>query len=373
MPCLRPLLATLLLATLTACGGSDSGSGNTFTVADVEFSGPTLVVAAADFTGAEGVVFAADPADATRLASGPDPVSTDVVLRAADGRVYALNRTAGNLQLLDPARGLATGTSQFSTGAGSNPHDLAVVDGRAYVSRYGLASLLVIDPTTGSELATIDLATLADGDQIPEMDRLAVWQGKLVVTLQRLDENSFFAPTDHSSVAIVDPTTNQLTGHFDLASPNPVSALASDGNALFVATTGSWGVADGGIERLNPDLTGSTTVVEGAELDGDLGELAIVSPTKGYVVVSGLDWENPNNRVVAFNPTSGAIGATVYQTAAYLPEIATSPDHAWLAIADRNPAAPGVVLVDPATDQVVSTAPINNGERLPPSSLLFLP
>ncbi|HBB40068.1 MAG TPA: hypothetical protein DC005_01195, partial [Proteobacteria bacterium] len=69
---------------------------------------------------------------------------------------------------------------------------------------------------------------------------------------------------------------------------------------------------------------------------GDLGELAIVSPTKGYVVVSGLDWENPNNRVVAFNPTSGAIGATVYQTAAYLPEIATSPDHAWLAIADRN-------------------------------------
>ena len=364
------LLTPLLLATLTACGGSDGGSGRTFSVANVEFHGPTLVVAAAEYTGTEGVVFAADPADPSQVATGPDPVSTDVVLRVAGGRVYALNRTAGNLQLLDPAAGLATGTSQFSTGTASNPHDVVVVGGRAYVSRYGLASLLVMDPSDGSELATIDLSHLADDDGIPEMDQMAVWEGNLVVSLQRLDEDGWFAPTGHSTVAVIDPATDQVTGSFELVSTNPISRFATDGTHLYIATTGSFGEADGGIERLADDLTGSTTLVSGADLGGDLGELAIVSPTKGYVVVSALDFTG--SRVVAFNPTTGEVGDTVYQTAAYLPEITASPDGTRLAIADRDPAAPGVVLLDTATDQVVTTAPVNDANQLPPSSMVFV-
>lgn len=368
---LRTLASLLLLAALAACGGSDGGGGTTFSVDSVEFHRPTLVVAAAEFTGTQGVVFAADPNDPGRVATAPDPVSTDVVVRASAGSVYALNRTAGNLQVLDPGLGLATNALQFSTGLASNPHDVVVVGGRAYVTRYGKGSLLVIDPADGSELDTIDLTPLADGDGIPEMDRIIEWHGKLLVTLQRLDEDAWFTPTDRSTVAVIDPTTNQVTAFFDLEGVNPISRFATDGDHLFVATVGSWGVADGGIERLNDELTGAATVVTGADFDGDLGELAIVSSTKGYVVVSALDFSG--NRVVAFNPSTGLIGATVYQTTAYLPEITASPDGTLLAIADQSPAAPGVVLIDTATDQPVTTAPINDDNQLPPSSMVFLP
>lgn len=367
---LRTLASLLLLAALAACGGSDGGGGTTFSVDSVEFHGPTLVVAAAEFTGTQGVVFAADPNDPQRVATAPDPVSTDVVVRASAGSVYALNRTAGNLQVLDPGLGLATHELQFSTGPASNPHDVVVVDGRAYVTRYGKGSLLVIDPADGRELDTIDLSGLADADEIPEMDRIIEWHGKLLVTLQRLDEAAWFTPTDRSTVAVIDPATNEVT-QFDLEGVNPISRFATDGDHLFVATVGSWGVADGGIERLNDELSGATTVITGADLDGDLGELAIVSSTKGYVVVSALDFSK--NRVVAFNPSTGLIGATVYQTTAYLPEITASPDGTLLAIADQSPAAPGVVLIDTATDRPVTTAPINDDNQLPPSSMVFLP
>jgi len=364
------LTTTLLLTTLTACGGSDGGSGRTFTVANATFNGTTLVVAAAEFSGTEGRVFAADPADPSQVAAAPDPVATDVVLRAAGGQVYALNRFgADNLQRLDPATGLTT-AYQVSMGSGSNPHDVALVNGRLYVTRYGATSLRVVDPTDGSELATIDLAAFADPDGIPEMDQMALWRGQLLVTLQRLDENTFFSPTDHSTVVVIDPATNQVTGSFDLQGVNPASRLAADGNHLYVTTTGSFGVADGGIERLDDDLTGSTTVVTGKALGGDLGQLAIVSPTQGYVVVSALDFSS--NRVVAFDPSSGAILGDVYTTAAFLPEITASPDGSLLAIADRDSHAPGVVLVDTATDKVVTTAPVNDANQLPPSSMVFV-
>jgi len=364
---LLPLLAVLLLSTLAACGGSGGGSSSsTFSVANVTFQGPTLVVAAADFSATQGQLFAADPADPTQVATGPDPVSTDVVLRVTGGQVYALNRFgADNLQRLDQALGLKT-TYQVSTGGGSNPHDVLLTQGRLYVTRYGAASLLVADPADGSELATIDLSAYDDADGIPEMDQMALWNGKLLVTLQLLDG---FTPTDRSTVAVIDPATNRVDASFDLQGVNPASRLASDGAHLYVVTTGSFGVADGGIERLADDLTGSTTVVSGGDLGGDLGELAIVSPTKGYVVVTGSDF---SNRVVAFNPTTGAIGTTVYETAAYLPEITASPDGSLLAIADRDTATPGVVLLDTATDQVVTAAPINDANQLPPSSMVFV-
>ncbi len=369
---LRTLATTLLLAALAACGSSGGDSHLRFSVGDVTFDSNTLVVAAAEYSGTEGRVFASTSEANPTVATAPDPVSTDVVVRTAGSLVYILNRTAGSLQPLDPAQGLAT-TYQVSTGSGSNPHDLVLVDGRLYITRYGDAALLVADPADGSELATIDLARFADADGIPEMDRIALWRGSLLVTLQRLDEDNFFTPTDRSTVAVIDPATNQVTTSFDLVGVNPNSRFATDGDHLFVATTGSWGVADGGIERLADDLTASTTVVSGNDLGGDPGELVIVSPTKGYVVVSGLDWANPDNRVVAFNPATGDIGTTVYETTAYLPEITASPDGSLLAIADQSPADPGVVLIDTTTDQPVATAPINDANHLPPSSMVFLP
>src|SRR5439155_9024077 len=59
-----------------------------------------------------------------RVAHAATPIHSDAVVRAAGERVYVVNRFLGdNLQVLDPAHGLAT-LLQCSTGPGSNPHDV---------------------------------------------------------------------------------------------------------------------------------------------------------------------------------------------------------------------------------------------------------
>jgi hypothetical protein len=371
---LAHLATALLLAALAACGSSSSsddvdGDG-VLNAADL-LPGFTLVVAAADFTSPEGRAFAATPA----ITVGPDPISTDVVLREHDGTVYAINRFgADNVQVLDPAGGLAA-TVQFSTGNGSNPHDIAVVGPhRAYVTRNQEAALLIVDPTTGDELGAVDLAALADGDGLPEMDQMARVGGDLFVTLQLLDQDNFFVPSGPGAVAVIDLANDQVVTSFELQGKNPASRLESDGRYLYVAATGDFGVDDGGIERIDPsDPTGSTLVVGGADLGGDLGELAIVGPTKGYVVVSAFDFASgaSSSRVVAFDPSTGAVLGTVFRNDAFLPDLRVSPDSTLLAIADRTSANPGVLLLDTATDQLVA-GPIHDASQLPPSSFVFV-
>ena len=374
-PLRRFALAAALLLAIAACGGgsssTDDADGDGVLDAADLLPGYTLVVAAADFTSPEGRVFAATPA----VTVGPDPISTDVVLREHGGMVYAINRFgADNIQVLDPAAGFAT-TVQYSTGNGSNPHDIAVVaPHRAYVTRNQEATLRVVDPATGDELGTIDLAALADGDGLPEMDQMALVGDDLFVTLQRLDQDNFFIPSGPGAVAVIDTTSEQVVASFALQGRNPASRLENDGRYLYVATTGDFGVADGGVERIDPsDATASTTVVSGADLGGDLSELAIAGATKGYVVVSAFDFASgaSSNRVVAFNPTTGVILGDVFANNAFLPDIRISPDGALLAITDRTPANPGVLFFDTATHGLVA-GPIHDPSRLPPSSLVFV-
>jgi len=372
---LTHLFAALLLSVVAACGGSSATSNDVdgdgiLNAADV-LPGYTLVVAAADFTSPEGRVFAATPA----VTVGPDPVSTDVFLREHGGRVYAINRyNADNIQVIDPAAGLAT-TAQFSTGNGSNPHDIAVLaPDRAYVTRNQEASLWIVDPRDGTELGTIDLSSLADADGLPEMDQMALVGSTLFVTLQLLDQDAFFLPTGPGAAAVIDTATDQVTASFELQGMNPSSRVEGDGRYLYVATTGDFGVDDGGVERIDPaDPTGSTTVVSGADLGGDLGELAIAGPSKGYVVVSAFDFASgtSSSRVVAFNPTTGAVLGDVFANDAFLPDLRISPDGTLLAIAVRTPANPGVLLFDTATDQPVA-GPIRDASQLPPSSFVFV-
>jgi DNA-binding beta-propeller fold protein YncE len=371
---LTHLSAALLLSAVVACGGSSSTSSDVdgdgiLNAADV-LPGYTLVVAAADFTSPEGRIFAATPA----ITIGPDPISTDVALRAHGGLVYAINRFgADNVQVLDPAAGLDT-IAQFSTGNGSNPHDLVVVGNHAYVTRNQEASLLIVDPRDGTELGSIDLSPLADADDLPEMDQMAVVGSTLFVTLQRLDQNAFFIPSGPGAVAVIDTAADAVIAAFELQGLNPSSRVESDGRYLYVATTGDFGVNDGGIERIDPaDPTGSTTVVSGVDLGGDLSELAIAGPTKGYVVVAAFDFASgtSSSRVVAFNPTTGAVIGDVFANDAFLPDIRISPDGTLLAVADRTAATPGVLLLDTTSDQQVA-GPIHDDSQLPPSSFVFV-
>ena len=86
-----------------------------------------------------------------------DIVDADSVVRVLGDRVFVINRFDGSsVQEVDAANGLAT-LWRCSVGAGSNPHDLAVVaPDKAYVSRYDATTIAIVDPSVGPSCAGFD-------------------------------------------------------------------------------------------------------------------------------------------------------------------------------------------------------------------------
>ncbi len=307
-------------------------------------------------------------------------INADAVVRAAGERVYVVNRFLGdNLQVLDPARGLDT-VLQCSTGEGSNPHDVAVVDAhKAYVTRYGRAQLWVVDPGAagcgGFRRGTIDLGPYADADGIPEMAQMAVVGGRLFVTLERLDRGQRFAPAARAALAVIDIATDTVVATVELSGQNAFSDASGIGREpgtgkLLVAQVGHfYTTGDGGIERIDPfTLTAEGFMVTEDALGGDVTDFVLVSPGKGYAVVLLAD-NPPRNALVAFDPRTGTVTGRLVTRPA-IPDIALAPDGV-LWVADASVPGPGFRLFDPTDDHPLTRGVLDVG--LPPFAMAFLP
>src|SRR5207244_2714716 len=177
-------------------------------------------------------------------------------------RVYVVNRFLGdNLQVLDPAHGLAT-LLQCSTGPGSNPHDVAVLaPDKAYVTRYDAKELWVVDPSAASCAgflrATVDLSPWGDADGLPEMDQTALVGDRLFVSLERLDRTRRFAPAGRSRLVVLDTASDAVVGVVELTGANAFgdfSGLArepgSGGQVVGNEAGGRQRVRDAGVQRV---------------------------------------------------------------------------------------------------------------------------
>jgi DNA-binding beta-propeller fold protein YncE len=307
------------------------------------------------------------------------PIHSDAVVRTAGGRVYVVNRFLGdNLQVLDPARGLAT-VLQCSSGPGSNPHDVALVDAhKAYLTRFDRPELWVVDPgaasCAGFLLDTIDLGPWADADGIPEMDQMALVGDRLFVSLERLDRARGFAPAGKSLLAVVDVTSNSVVGTVELSGSNAFGETAGlvrepETGKLVIAEAGNiYRTGDGGLERVDPfALRAEGFFVGETDLGGNVTDFVLVSPTKGYAVL--ID-DALKNKLVTFDPTRPGSVRRLLVRDQFLPEIALAPDgRLWLA--DRSLPAPGIRIFDTATDRPLTAGVIDVG--LPPFTIAFLP
>src|SRR4029077_4295592 len=168
------------------------------------------------------------------------------VIRVSGGMVFVVNRFLGdNIQRLDPAQALRT-RFQCSTGNGSNPHDLVVVaPDKAYVTRYDRPELCVVDPSVSDcdhfRTGVIDLSAFADGDGLPEMDQMAVVEGRLFVTVERLDRRRGSAPTAPTRLCVIDAATDTVGGDITLHGANAFGDSSSivrepDSGKLVVAS-----------------------------------------------------------------------------------------------------------------------------------------
>jgi DNA-binding beta-propeller fold protein YncE len=304
-------------------------------------------------------------------------LSSDPAVRWAFGKIYVVNRFgADNIQVLDPANNFQT-EIEFSVGNGTNPQDIAVLaPSKAYVSLLNASYLLVVNPTNGAALDSIPLGAFADADGIPEAAKMFVYGDRVFVALQRLFN---FAPTEYSLVAVIDATADtvldvdpatpgvqaiRLTG----TNPNTDFALDPTTGYLLMGDAGSYGVLDGGVDRIDPG-TLRAVGFEATEsvLGGDLGDVAVAENGRAYAVLDPLTFDG-NATLVRYDRATGTIVNTLYTASG--PNLADIEidDRGELWACDRSLFAPGLRVFDTSTDAALA-GPISTD--LPPFDVVF--
>ncbi|MBD3321868.1 MAG: hypothetical protein GF350_12300 [Chitinivibrionales bacterium] len=255
---------------------------------------------------------------------------------------------------------------QDNIGTATNIHDIAFVSStKAYITQYGASDVVIYNPSTGEKYAqTIDLGSYsATGIATPKMDAAVVYNSKVYIGLQKYDDS--FGLTENSSVVYIDAAADSVGGEIILDAKNPQGMHVSE-ERLFVACTGVFGVQDGGVEVI--DLTADSTrgiLVDETALGGDVSNVIVISSSRAYAVVGGSDYKNS---VVPFDPGTGQVDtkvASVGNAAIF----GLAHDGTYLYVADRDMAASGILVIDPADNSLVS-GPHSTG--IPPNAIAFV-
>ncbi len=304
-------------------------------------------------------------------------IEADSVAVHHEGVIYIINRFGfDNVSVVDTFD-LTKAARQFSTGNGTNPHDMVFATARkAYISLYGSNELLIVDPTAtaGREITgTIDLSPYndpSDTNGLVEASPMVIVEGILYVGLQRLDadwsvvRDSCLAVIDTAtdSLVDVDPGTGEVIDPIFLTGRNPIylrydevmdKILASEVGSYFDQT-------DGGIEVIDPfSMEAEGFLIDETEMGGDIGDFVVVNGTKGYVVSGGF----ASNSIAIFDVATGTKTGTVNVQSPYIASLALDGTNRLL-VSDRTAQSPGVRIFDTTTDMEVTAAPIFTG--LPP-------
>jgi hypothetical protein len=243
--------------------------------------------------------------------------STDPVLRESGGKLYIVNRFgADNVTIVD----LATKTlvEQVSTGAGSNPQDVAVKGDLLYVPALGSKGVLVVDLTdTGAPPAEIDLSSF-DGDGKPDASSAMLVGDDLYVTLGLLDDTF---TSQGGKVVVIDTTDDSVRADFDLVENNPIAFLQRFGDDLITATTDYAGT--GCIERITTGATpaaGPCLATEAA-LGGYVSDLAVA----GADVVAAVSTSFTEAKLVVIAP-DGSVSPSITPSSQQPTDVAWCPN-----------------------------------------------
>lgn len=247
------------------------------------------------------------------MPTGDAGVPQDHVVRTSGCTVFDLHRTwaaAPNSvavldpdNLLTPRRVITLDPVPTGPDAGlqsANPHDVAVVaPGKAYVTQYNSPELAIVDPVRGVRTGTISLAPLADGDGIPEAESVVIVGNRAYVSLQQLARPSYMAPAQ-STIAVIDTTMDRLIDldpamsgvqGIRLSFGNPMEmSLSLDGRYLLVVSVGNYstmagGFVGGGVDVI--DLSNHRVVrfFRAMDLGGEPSSVVAMGGTQAWVAV----------------------------------------------------------------------------------------
>lgn len=234
--------------------------------------------------------------------------SSDITVAGYGSNFYRIERAfAGNnitkFASSDPQAPLwQYSTNDPASAVASDPHDIVFAsETKAYVMRYGSDKVWIVNPSAETEadfkMGELDLSAYADADGVPEMDSGVIVDGKLYITLQRLNN---FAVSQTAYLAIFDVSTDveidaNIAGDFvkgiPLLTRNPTTIIYEPiADVIYVQGSGSFFPVEytGGIERIDlTDLTSTLILNDGDSVTHPYGlitGLAAISDTTLYFV-----------------------------------------------------------------------------------------
>lgn len=307
-------------------------------------------------------------------------VRADAVVRTLDGTPIVVNRKNFNsLQKLNTQLpGLPTiKECSVADGIDSNPQDAVfATPTKGYVSLYASASLLRIAPAVLDNSAVdpacatlitgrISLAEF-DGDGVPEMDQMALMDGKLFVAMQLLDKA--LQPKGNGALAVVDTATDTVTGSIPLSFANPFAAtkgIVFDEfqQLLFLGGPGKTGdkLDDGGLEAIDPQTMQSAGVLlTGADLQANLYDFVIVGTRKAYAIIA----DQSANSVVEIDLKTRTVKKTLLSSTALITDIEmTELGELWVAYrGETKNDPPGLRIFRVADNIELTPMPISLGQ-----------
>ena len=387
---LAALAALASLALLPACDpkvADDSGTGDSDADADTDTDSDTdadtdtdtdtdtdadadvnyaLVATTTDYTVGALATISKDGL----LTDNVAPISSDAAVRAVAGRVYVMNRSSENTVQRFEGMDFSAPTLEFSTGDGSNPHDVAECGGAIVVSLFAEDALMVVDPTTGLQTDSVDLSAFNDSDGSPEPDGMYVApNGYLYLAMSQLE--SYVSADGSGTIAKIDCSSWQVVEFWDVG-PSPFFQVDSTNPALLAVTGGNYYNSD----YSGPDLDGAlsyfdttddsftTTEITEASLGMNLG--AVNGTPDGYRITTlddGYTWS-----LLCIAPDGSTMMSDVGE--AYIGSMESTPDgKVWASIGAGygmgTPPTTGFTPLDP----VACTAGTAVSAALGPSSI----
>jgi len=333
----------------------------------------------------------------------PDIVDLDIASTNGDdevrfykGKVYVLNRYGFDLIEVFDSENDFEKIFEFSTGDGSNPQDIAFIsEDKAYVSCYDKTDLLIVNPSSGEHLGSINLSEFSDDDGIPEMHKMVEFKflgySRVYLTIQRLDRNNWFEPTDKSYILEIDGDRDKVINAIQLTQVNPSTTLVIDGLHILIGEVGSWSdYDDGGIERIGIfSNEAEGFIVSEADVSGNIIDFEIYPKYTGLkgIILSYLDTrlgfmllnrnlytivsdQSFNTSLISYNLKDKTATSLISTLGYQLSDLALNNDRGLLYISDRTTDADGIQIFDTKTNEKLTDIPINVG-NYPPVHITF--
>jgi hypothetical protein len=278
-------------------------------------------------------------------------LDADHVVRASNARLFVLNRTSANVRIYDAVTFAVL--AEIKAGDAGHPgpmglpQDLYPVPGSTeivitFAGNLSANAVGIVDsaqPAAGV-VRWINVPTAAaDPDGKPEPYPLHYCNGLFYAGLGDYNQNTDFAPTGPGRMAVLDINMPAAIGIIQLAHENPttITQIGTDCNTVLVAGSGPFGVAPGaqsGVDKVILADRSANGLFDGATLMGVPNQITVIDPHFAIMVMS-FDLQTvigggyqilAREKLVSFDPTSGAIRSDYSNPCGFIPFAAVAPN-----------------------------------------------